>query len=53
MKTKIDALRQWAQVRARKASSCPNDESVDNTIMVGGQSCRIPQTRSEKNEDIF
>ncbi|MBQ4412035.1 MAG: AAA family ATPase, partial [Candidatus Methanomethylophilus sp.] len=53
MKTKIDALRQWAQVRARKASSCPNDESVENTIMVGGQSCRIPQTRSEKSEDIF
>ena len=53
MKTKIDALRQWAQVRARKASSSPNDEAVENTIIVGGQSCRIPQTRSEKSEDIF
>ena len=53
MKVKIDALREWAKVRARLASSSSNDEKVDNEINLGGKSFRIPQTRTEKNEDIF
>ena len=53
MKVKIDALREWAKVRARLASSASNDEKVENEISLGGKSFRIPQTRTEKNEDIF
>ena len=53
MKTKIDALREWAKVRARLASSTANEESVDDSISLDGKSYRIPQTRSEKSEDIF
>ena len=53
MKTKIDALREWAKVRARLASSTVNDETVNDSISVDGQSFRIPKTRTEKSEDIF
>ena len=53
MKTKIDALRQWAKVRARLASSTENNEAVENSISLDGKSFRIPQTRTEKSEDIF
>ena len=53
MKAKIDALRDWAKVRARLASSSANDETVEDSISLDGKSYRIPQTRSEKSEDIF
>ena len=53
MKKKIDALREWAKVRARHASSSANDEAVENSISLNGKSYRIPQTRTEKSEDIF
>ena len=53
MKVKIDALREWAKVRARLASSDTNAEAVEDSIQLGAQTCRIPQTRSEKAEDIF
>ena len=53
MKVKIDALREWAKVRARLASSSSNDEALEDSIMRGGHSFRIPQTRTEKSEDIF
>ena len=53
MKTKIDSLRGWAKVRARLASSTENTESVEDSISLDGKSFRIPQTRSEKSEDIF
>ena len=53
MKTKIDALREWAKVRARLASSSANEETVEDSISLDGKNYRIPQTRSEKSEDIF
>ena len=53
MKTKIDALREWAKVRARLASSSANEETVEDSISLDGKDYRIPQTRSEKSEDIF
>ena len=53
MKTKIDALRSWARVRARLASSAENTETVEDSIFLDGNSFRIPKTRSEQNEDIF
>lgn len=53
MKAKIDALRDWAKVRARLASSSANEETVEDSISLDGKSYRIPQTRSEKSEDIF
>ena len=53
MKTKIDSLRGWAKVRARLASSTENTESVEDSISLDGKSFRIPQTRTEKSEDIF
>ena len=53
MKTKIDSLRQWAKVRARLASSISNNEAVDDSIQMEGQSFRIPKTRTEQSEDIF
>lgn len=53
MKVRIDALREWAKVRARLASSSTNEEAVEDSITLGGKSYRIPQTRTEKDEDIF
>lgn len=51
MKRKIDGLRDWANSRARPASSEKNDEKfVIENDEIGGE---ISQTRREKEEDIF
>lgn len=53
MKTKIDSLREWAKTRARLASSSANSEEVNGTVIMGGNTIRIPMTSREKSEDIF
>ena len=53
MKVKIDKLREWASVRARLASSDVNSEIVEDTISRDGKSYHVPQTHTEKSEDIF
>ena len=53
MKKRIDDLREWAIVRARLASSVANDEAVEDSISRNGKDYHVPQTRSEKSEDIF
>lgn len=53
MKTKIDSLRDWARTRARLASISPNSEEVDGTVLLGGNTIRVPMTSRERNEDIF
>lgn len=53
MKTKIDSLREWARTRARLASISSNSEEVDGTVLLGGNTIRVPMTSRERNEDIF
>lgn len=53
MKTKIDSLRDWARTRARLASISSNSEEVDGTVLLGGNTIRVPMTSRERNEDIF
>lgn len=53
MKTKIDSLRDWARTRARLASISSNSEEVDGTVLLGGNTIRVPMTFRERNEDIF